>query len=229
MFAKAHNWNAYLGHCYEPYIRGRILEVGAGIGTITKTVSKYFAPNEVSEWVCIEPDSKQNAHLLSMVDTGVIPPTCSVKLSFQRDLQDDKKFDLILYSDVLEHIEDDQIELSIAAGRLNIGGHLLVMSPAHNWLFSDLDRVAGHYRRYTKKMIQDLKPKGMELVQLKYLDSLGVFASLANKLLLKRGTPTPAQITVWDKVMIRFSRLLDHLILFKFGKSILVVWRKIAE
>ena len=49
---------------------------------------------------------------------------------------------------VLEHIEDDKEELNIAVSKLNQGGHLIILVPAHNELYSKFDKEIGHFRRY---------------------------------------------------------------------------------
>jgi len=229
VFAKAHNWNIYLAKSYAQQIKGRVLEVGAGIGTITKNISPYFAMCSVSQWICLEPDNKRCSHLSSMIDNGEIPSNCVVQNKLLGDLPSEEMFDTILYSDVLEHIEDDKLELAMAMEHLNPGGRLIVMSPAHNWLFSELDHLAGHYRRYSKKAISELTPEGMELVQIKFIDSAGIAASVANKLFLKRSTPSAEQIVIWDQVLIRISRWLDFFLFYKVGKSVLVTWQKIAD
>ena len=57
-------------------------------------------------------------------------------------------FDSIVYIDVLEHIKDDSAEIAAATARLRSNGTLVVLSPAHAWLFSAFDAAVGHYRRY---------------------------------------------------------------------------------
>ena len=67
----------------------------------------------------------------------------------------------MLYIDVLEHIEHDLDELARAASHLAPGGHLVVLAPAHQALFSDFDRAIGHYRRYNRAGLQKLAPAGL--------------------------------------------------------------------
>ena len=86
---------------------------------------------------------------------------------------------------MLEHIEDDAAEVRRAAEALAPGGHLLALSPAQPWLFSPFDAEIGHFRRYTKKSFAALAPPGLTAVKLVYLDSVGMAASLANRLLLR--------------------------------------------
>ena len=57
--------------------------------------------------------------------------------------------DLVVSQSVLEHVEDDATELRLAAAALRPGGTLLLFGPALDWLYSELDYRAGHYRRYS--------------------------------------------------------------------------------
>jgi SAM-dependent methyltransferase len=142
------------------------------------------------------------------------------------DLPAEPAFDAILYVDVLEHIEDDAAELERAAGRLKSGGRILVMSPAHPWLYSPFDAAIGHFRRYRRSDGRRLTPAGLRLDSAAYLDSVGLLASAANRLVLRSATPSLAQILLWDRWMVPISRLIDPLLGFNLGKSILFVWRK---
>ena len=135
-------------------------------------------------------------------------------------------FDSILYIDVLEHIEDDRGELSRAAALLRPRGFLVVLSPAHPRLFSEFDAAIGHHRRYTRSTLAAAAPEGLELVRLVYLDSVGLLASLGNRLLLRESMPTPRQIALWDRVMVRLSTRLDPILRHRLGKSVLGVWRR---
>jgi hypothetical protein len=136
-------------------------------------------------------------------------------------------FDTLLYMDVLEHIEDDRGELARAAGMLSPGGHVIALSPAHNGLFTPFDKVIGHYRRYTRATLRALTPPTLKPVRIEYLDSVGLLASLANRLVLRQSMPTASQIAVWDKGMVRVSKLLDPLLGYNLGKSVLGVWKRV--
>ena len=60
-------------------------------------------------------------------------------------------FDLVTNFDVLEHIEDDAGFLRDLRAVLEDNGHVLVTVPAYQFLWSDLDRLLGHVRRYSKR------------------------------------------------------------------------------
>ena len=59
-----------------------------------------------------------------------------------------------MYLHVLEHISDDIHELKSAMDKLNNNGYLVIMVPAHQNIYSNLDKAVGHYRRYEKEFFQ---------------------------------------------------------------------------
>ena len=150
-----------------------------------------------------------------------------MKIGTLAELDASERFDTILYIDVLEHIEDDKAELAIAARFLRPNGLLAVLSPAMQFLFSDFDRAIGHFRRYNLESYPHrATPAGMEQVSARYLDTVGLLASLGNRLLLKSAMPTAADTAFWDRVLVRMSRAVDPILRYRWGKSVLVVWKR---
>jgi len=222
LFAAAVNWKAYLKRQLAPYLGARVLEVGGGIGGTTRVLFDA----RVRHWLAIEPDPKLAARYAQACQRGTLLPCCNVQVGTIQDVTNDALFDCVLYIDVLEHIEDDRDELARAAQRLAPQGNLVVLSPAHPFLMSPFDQAVGHFRRYSRRSLRNLSPPGCKLVQLAYLDSAGLLASLGNRLLLKSALPTPSQIGFWDKVLVPVSRFLDPLLGQRLGKSVLGVWVK---
>lgn len=224
-FALAANWKAYFSDLLGDYIRGDVLEVGAGIGETTRALRKPStragaAAARVTSWTCIEPDAQLAARLrASDVPATVITGTLG-------DLPAGASFDCILYIDVLEHIADDRAELRASAGRLRCGGSLIVLSPAFDILFSDFDRAVGHYRRYTKRSIAAAFPAELRAERVFYADALGALLSLANRLLLRQAMPSPDQVRFWDRRVVPVSRVIDRLVHRWFGRSVIAVYGK---
>ena len=127
---------------------------------------------------------------------------------------------------MLEHIHDDRTEIARAAGRLSSDGNLVVLAPAHQWLFSPFDAAVGHYRRYNKKSLRALEHPSLRILKIFYLDSVGLLASLGNRLLLRQSAPTKAQTAVWDGNLVPISRISDPLTGFQFGRSVIAIWKK---
>lgn len=223
LFAQATNWKTYWSDRLRSYIHGHVVEVGAGLGTSTE----YMCRQDHPEWLCLDPDPAHASRLGQRIASGDLPAFCKAKCGVLADLAADGQTDTILYIDVLEHIEDDQAEMRQAASHLKPGGNVVVLSPAFSFLFSPFDKAVGHYRRYRKQDIQRLTVPGLRLQAAFYLDSIGFFASLANRLLLRSTMPSPAQIALWDRLMIPISRYADRLFGALFGKTIVMVWRKV--
>ncbi len=222
VFQFAKGWKSYFGSFLRPYLKGKVLEVGAGIGSTTK----YLCNGKQSDWVCLEPDSKLYGELQRKIEGAELPDCCRAVKGITRDLPAGEKFDAILYIDVIEHIEKDKEELAFAQTILNDGGYLIVLVPAHQFLYSPFDKAIGHYRRYNKKMLQKIGPENLHLDWIKYLDSFGLLASVLNKYILKQDYPSVKQIIFWDNVMIRISKLTDLFVLYQFGKSLVSIWKK---
>lgn len=222
LFAAAVHWKAYFRRMIQPYLGASVLEVGAGLGGTTRALCQ----GTERRWVCLEPDPQLAARLVAEQAAGRLPGRCEVIVGTLDDQLSTDQFDSVLYMDVLEHIEGDRAELVQAARRVRPGGHLIVLSPAHQWLFTPFDRAIGHCRRYSTGSLRAVGPEGIKLVWLGYLDSVGCFASLANKLLLQQAMPTPRQIAFWDQVLVRTSTWVDPVLRYKAGKSVLGVWQR---
>jgi SAM-dependent methyltransferase len=222
LFAEATNWKRYWQSKLEPFVKGRVLEVGAGNGNNTVSMIDL----SFDKWTCLEPDAALANEILPRLDSHANADRVSVEASTLADVDGEQCFDTILYIDVLEHIEDDKGELANASMHLADGGHIVILSPAHQFLFSDFDKQVGHHRRYSRQSINAVVPADLSTVRLDYLDSVGIMASLANRLILKRSTPSVEQIGFWDRRMVPISRLLDPLLFFRVGKSVLGVFRK---
>jgi SAM-dependent methyltransferase len=225
VFAEAARWKSYWSEHVAPHVRGDVLEVGAGIGSNTRVLRGAGQ----GRWVCLEPDGTLAARINEAVGSGSIEPPCEVLTGTLADLAAVPAFDAILYLDVLEHIEDDRREVARAASLLRPGGVLVVLAPAWPWLFSEFDHAIGHHRRYTRDALIRLAPPGLVREQLIMLDSLGLLASAANKLLLRRSQPTLANIRFWDRILVRGSRRVDALLRYRWGRSLLAVWRRPRE
>jgi hypothetical protein len=221
VFAKAHNWKRYIRRMVGPYLGQQVLEVGAGNGATTAVL----CDGSQSRWLCLEPDEQLAAMLARKLWTGELPSCCESRLGMLGDLSEAELFDTALYIDVLEHIEDAAIEVARVGEHLVCGGHLVVLAPAHQWLYSPFDAAIGHYRRYTRRALLELTSARLRPVLARYMDAAGLVASLSNRLLLRAANPTAAQIRFWDQLLVPISRVMDPLLCFRMGKSVIVVWR----
>lgn len=222
LFSQAYHWKAYYSKIIQSYLGNDVLEVGAGIGGTTRCLCR----GKSSQWVCLEPDSMLAEKIQTSIIRGDLPKCCEARVGTLADLSLNETFDTIIYIDVLEHIKDDVAEVKITDKHLRYGGNLVVLAPAHQWLFTPFDRAIGHHRRYNKNTLSAVIPENFKCIRMSYLDSVGLIASLGNRFVLKSKMPNKKQILVWDKVMVPLSKRIDPLIGYSIGKSIIGIWKK---
>lgn len=220
LFASAHRWRRYWTGKVRHAVGRRVLEVGAGIGSTTLAL---WHPR-VEHWQAVEPDGLLAERFAGRV--AALSPRPALHRGTLESLPPTDSFDTLVYVDVLEHLEDDAGELARAMPRLRPGGRLIVLSPAHGWLFSPFDAAIGHYRRYSARGLRRLLSPHVEIERLLLLDSLGIALSLSNRLLLGRREPTRRQVAFWNGVVVPLSRLADPLIGRSLGRSVLAIGRK---
>ncbi len=222
LFEEARHWKTYLSKKIKPFIKGEVLEVGAGISETTH----YLVNENVQSWICLEPDEQLQSISQEKINKGSLPSVCKAKKGTLDDLGTDEKFDTIVYIDVLEHIEDDRSELIKALSHLKQNGHLIILSPAFQFLYSPFDKAIGHYRRYNKNSLRKVIPATLSEKKLFYLESTGMLLLLLNKFIFRRNYPSGRHVKIWDRIFIPVSRLLDRIIFYSFGKTIIGVWQK---
>jgi SAM-dependent methyltransferase len=221
LFARAHNWKRYWSGVLGRDVCGRVLDVGAGLGASARLFALHPG---IESYLALEPDAGLAAKMRA-ADPSEMPRGFEVVEGTLASLDPGRRFDCILYIDVLEHISGDREELERAARRLAPGGCIVVLSPAHGFLYSPFDAAIGHVRRYDRASLRAVVPAGLTVERMHYLDSVGLLASLGNRLLLRAAQPSPAQIAVWDGWMVPPSRLLDPMLLHRVGKTIVAVLR----
>lgn len=217
-FDKSKNFRNYQFSLIKKYLKNKILEIGPGNGTmVDQYISKYFSDISVSEI-----DKKLNKTLVKKFKNKK-----NVKI-FRKKINEFKnKFNSIIYSDVIEHIKDDKKEIKLALKRLNKNGHLIIMVPAFQYLYSEYDRSIGHYRRYKKSFFVNLAKKNkIKLVKILYFDSIGFAFLLLSKLInTKNKKSVGLGAFIWN-LLVPVSRVIDKVIAHSVGKSVLCVYRK---
>lgn len=136
----------------------------------------------------------------------------------------------IVCLNVLEHIDDHQAAMNNLGRVLRPGGILAIIVPALSVLTNDLDRLAGHLRRYKTSEVRDLAVKaGLEPIRIDYFNPVGGVGWMANRL-VSHGSLNDAavngQIRLFDRWAIPVSRAVDPLTRRFFGQSVIAIVRK---
>lgn len=191
---EAKNYRNALLREFSKDLRGRTLEVGAGIGQITAMLLQNPA---ITKLVSIEPDPGFCAKFRAAF------PAHHIIQGTIDDLPGDEPWDAILSVNVLEHIQADERELAIYRQKLaSQKGTLCLFVPARPEIFAPIDKDFGHFRRYTKSELrQKLERAGFEILRLRYYNFVGYFAWwLSFCILKKRGFDLPA-VRFFDRII----------------------------
>jgi SAM-dependent methyltransferase len=201
-----------------------VLEVGAGLGTITRKLVDRYPSLSI---VALEPAE----NVFPDVDSfATLEPRVTARPQTLAEYQPgpDERFDAVLYINVLEHIDDDARELRLAAGVLRRGGALLVFGPALGWMYSELDYKAGHYRRYSLQRLRRLATDaGLEIVSARYFDLLGVAPYVLVYRLLRHDDIAGSTLWGYDRIVVPLSRWLQRALRRPpLGKNVILIARK---
>ena len=101
------------------------------------------------------------------------------------EVKEDSLYDLIVASDVIEHIENDDEILNFLSKILNPTGYILITVPAYNFLYNERDKFLGHFRRYNKKTLNFKVDKYFNTIKSSYYNFFLFFLSLSLFVFLK--------------------------------------------
>lgn len=128
---------------------------------------------------------------------------------------------------VLEHIADDAGALASMAEAVVPGGHVVVIVPAFPSAMSDFDRAIGHHRRYRRRDLAQLASTAeLEVVQLRYLNPIGLIAWYVLVRLMGRTPSDGPLLRAFDRLVVPISRKLETKWSAPFGQSLLLVGRR---
>ena len=217
IFDNAKVWIKYVHILNKKYYKNDFLEIGAGIGSFTDQYKKNIRNIFLTEI------DKNNLNILKkkyMNDSNVTVVEGEIN-------KIEQTFNTICHFNVLEHIKEDKEEIINCLNKINKNGYLVILVPAHNKLYSNLDKDVGHYRRYDKSFFYNLNIFNGKIVELKYMDCMGYILYYMNKLIYKNEVyPSNFKIFIWDKIFTPITIMLDFLTRYKFGKNILCVIQK---
>jgi SAM-dependent methyltransferase len=192
-------YNSWLFDRVRPHLGARVLDAGAGIGTFTELAA------EGREVVAVEPDAELFPYLR---DRFAGWPEVTVVQGTADDVEG--PFDSVVCLNVLEHIPDDRAALARFHELLSPGGCLLLLVPAHPFLFGSIDRTVEHERRYRKQDVGErLRGAGFEVGELRCVNPLGAAGWFVSSRVLKREQVPEGPLELYDK-LVPALRVLDR-------------------
>lgn len=181
----------------SPHIGERVVEVGAGLGLVTRELV-----GRGRRVTALEPDPG----LYSRIE--VLPDGAVSRNTTLAGLAGSETFDTVLYVNVLEHIRDDIGELTTARVRLAPGGNVVIFVPAMPALYGTMDEVSGHFRRYRRaELVEVLTRSGFNVDAIHNFDPVGILPYWLSYRVMRRTRLGGTTVGLYDKVIIPVSRV----------------------
>ena len=216
LFDNSKNFRIYQLKLIKKYLKGHLAEVGPGNGA---NLNYYIdIPSKID---LFEPSKKHYLNLKKNFKNYKKIKFCNKFFGGK------KKYNTILYLDVIEHIKEDKKEIIKALSLLKKNGNLIINVPAFSYLYSKFDKDVGHFRRYSKedfkKILEDLNFKKVDFID---YDTIGFCLSFLSKVLVSNYKENfEKKIKLWNS-MIWLSKIIDFISFRFFGKSLLVIIEK---
>jgi SAM-dependent methyltransferase len=222
ILATMSNYYGWIMDIFAPFVRGHVVEYGAGMGTI----SQQLVP--LAERVTlVEPSPNLVEGLRAKFRDN--PKIEVVAESLEQHVRgvDVPMSNTVVLVNVLEHIEDDRQALAALVRILRPGGYLLVFVPALQGLMSKLDLKFGHFRRYQRTdLVEKVAEAGGETQLCHYLDFIGILPWFVLNKVMGATAFHPRLISIHDKLVVPVSRTVERVIPPPIGKNIILVARK---
>ncbi|MCX8072856.1 MAG: glycosyltransferase [Candidatus Binatia bacterium] len=212
-------YQAWLYGHFVQFVGRTVLEVGAGIGNMTRHLrhAREIVATDVDP-ICLKLLRQQFAN---------DPRVHVERLDLTRDLPSEwrGRFDTVLCCNVLEHLEDDVDALRKLASALQPQGRVILVVPGTPALFGELDRTLGHHRRYSEQeLLSKLTEVGLVAEKIAWLNRIGALAWWVNSRLLRRRSfpHVQAKINGWIAPWLEGREGGAH----RWGLSLLVIARR---
>ncbi len=226
----ANEFNRWMYDTIRPYLGSKVFEIGSGIGNI----SEIFLSNNDGE-IMLSDLNPQYCNLLKK-KFGKNNQCLGVESIDLTSVDFEKKysgyfnkFDTVFALNVIEHISDDKLALNNAKLLLKESGNLIILVPSYMFLYNDVDKELGHYRRYTvnslKKVFMD---NGLNVIHSQYFNFAGMPGWYVNGRILKNDSISKSKMKLYNK-MVPFFKLTDQIIRNKMGLSTIVIGKKINQ
>ncbi len=217
--------NANLIELIASKISGKkVLDIGCGAGHLLSRLSSLG-----KAVIGIEP----NKDLATKAQT-ILGDAKILCRPAEDGLSDITEVDTITMLDVLEHIEDDGAQIARTAEILPSGGTVVIVVPAHPYLYGRRDEKYGHFRRYTGAQLRALLLRhNFAMMEMRHWNMLGVLPYWFSEKILKRSldpkfrdVSDSAQNSLFSRSLYQWFRLVENRVSFGFGLSLIAIAKK---
>jgi SAM-dependent methyltransferase len=217
------NYNNWIWDTISPFIGENILEIGAGLGTFTdflKTRSRIYATDIAENCIMA---LKERFEALSNIKMELFDITQQPVIS----LWTERKVDTAVCLNVLEHIKDDIGAFKNVNDILAAHGRIILMVPAFQFAYGTIDKLDGHFRRYSKgELSSKLKKTGFRLLKIHYFNSAGLLAWFYTNKVARDNATSVIKVKIYDKYFVPILRTGERMIKPPFGQSLIAIGEK---
>lgn len=219
----ASNYHCWILELFRPYLGARVVEVGAGTGSF----SELLLRSEPETLTLVEPSSmyRQLVERMGKLSSASRVQTHnSTFSSVAGRIRDEARPDSIVYVNVLEHVIDDEAELTMAHATLSSGGRLFIFVPALSWLYGSFDEMVGHHRRYSRRELESkIERSGFCVLKSIYFDLAGIAPWWLKYRLLRSRRMEPEAVRFYDRFCVPWLKRVETLASPPIGKNLLLV------
>jgi SAM-dependent methyltransferase len=209
---------AWIGHLAAPHLGDEVLEIGAGHGTMTSLLT------DRPRLVTSDPSSRCVGVLKERFSQ--LPGVEVLEADLSQAARSGQ-YDSVVLVNVLEHIEDDSAAVKQLAEALKPGGRLVLWVPALPGLYSEFDRLIGHYRRYrTGDLRRLLANVDLEVTDVRYVNLIGAIGWFVVARILGRTPTAGSLLRVFDRFVVPRLRRAEATVRMPFGLSVFCVGRR---
>lgn len=228
VIARAGKFNRWMFNVIRPYIKGRTLEIGSGIGNISAFLPEAAGNIVLSDYnnvYCNILKEKFSGHpsIENIISINLIAPGFNQQYASLLN-----SFDTAIVLNVIEHIGDDDLAIANCKKLLKKDGHLIILVPAYQKLYNQFDKELGHFRRYNTASLKHLMAKHLTIIHHQYFNLAGTAGWFLSGSVLKKKTIPPGQMSLYDKLVPVF-KIIDAVAFNKAGLSVIAVGRKISD
>jgi SAM-dependent methyltransferase len=220
--AAAPRFNEWMYKVTSRNLKGRILEIGSGIGNISEQFlreGRSLMLSDIRENYCaqLEEAFGNEPTCLGVRLIDLVHPNFSTEYV---DLLG--SFDGIFALNVVEHIENDGLAIQNARLLLRDGGRLVILVPAFQALYNGFDRALEHYRRYTEGSLRQIFVKEkLNVVHSQYFNLAAIAGWWFSGNVLKKETIPTGQMKLYN-ALVPIFKLVDMFVFNRVGISVIV-------
>ena len=200
----APRFNRWMADTIRPHVRERVLEIGAGIGNLTRALvrgRKRYAATDINP-----------EHLARLKSRFVHRMNLEAHFCDLTRAEDFRPFlddmDTVICLNVLEHVEDDHAGLANIFSALSPGGRAIVLVPEGQSVFGTIDEALGHFRRYSEAELKSkMEQAGFQVEQIIRFNRVSRPAWFVSGRILKRRSLEWNQMRLYDRFVWLWRRI----------------------